>query len=891
MPEGTCAHHPGDTAAQLAAVFAASRDAILVVDRHGIVETVNGAAESLFGYPADRMAGQPLDMLVPPESGMDHGPTLAARIAAGEGAARAMDGGRDVTALAADGTRLPISVTVVRFDGNDGPRFVGTVRDRRGETDALAGWRDSAARLDRNETLMRTMIHASPLGVAVSRRDGEILVANQRLAEIGHTTPEALIGTNARDFYADPADRDALIAELRRHGVVRDREVRYRRMDGEVFWGLVSLMPTVYEGVEGIIIWLYDISGHYQALLDVVPAEVALLNGQGAIVTVNAAWRASDELNGRPGDSAMGTNYVAVCREAGGAGTSDVGLAADGIEAILNGSRDEFSLVYQCPVAAEERWFKMLVRPVSGALGARVAVMHVNVTDQVRVEKDLRAATNQAEQANRAKSAFLAGMSHELRTPLNAIIGYSRLAGESAEDCNDDDLAGDLGHIEGSAKHLLEMINDIMDLSKIEAGRMDVRREAVDVRGLLDEVSGVAEPLARANNNRFRAHVVSDPGPLVSDQLKIRQSLLNLVSNACKFTSDGHILLSAQREAAGGRAWAVFTVADSGIGMTEEQLGRIFQDYTQADRSTSRQYGGTGLGLSLTRQFCDMLGGRLDVTSTPGEGTRFTLRLPTGQPAPDTLPACQGSGWRGPVLVVDDDAADRQAMREALEAADYRTLEASDGETALRTTREAKPGAVVLDLFLPGRDGWDVLAALKNDPDLCHIPVVVATILESGGQSATLGATDMLPKPVRPERLVSVVDRQCAGRANPHVLYVDDDAASRDLVRRTLEQGGYSVATAADGRAALERLGRLRPDLLLVDLIMPGLSGFSVIEAVRADPALADIPVVVLTARDLSPEEESWLAEHGGPVMQKGAYCPESVVALVRDACAQGGAS
>jgi signal transduction histidine kinase/CheY-like chemotaxis protein len=504
-------------------------------------------------------------------------------------------------------------------------------------------------------------------------------------------------------------------------------------------------------------------------------------------------------------------------------------------------------------------------------------------------------ARDEALQANMAKSNFLASMSHELRTPLNAIIGYSEMLLEEAEDLGQPELKPDLEKIRGAGRHLLGLINDILDLSKIEAGKMDLFVEEFDVAAVLEDVRETVEPLVTRNGNALEVRHAPDLGAMRSDQVKVRQTLFNLLGNAAKFTKGGRITLEARRLAGGDGDRLEFRIADTGIGMTPEQVARLFQPFSQADASTTRHYGGTGLGLAITQHFCRMLGGEVAVESEPGGGSTFTVTLPADGPgAADAAAQAEaragrhGGGGGGTVLVIDDERATHDLLERELGARGYRVVHASGGREGLRLARERRPDVITLDVIMPEMDGWAVLRELKADPELRDIPVVLVTILGDREMGYALGAADYLTKPVEAEALLRAVDRFRAGDGGAEVLVVDDDPGTRELLRRTLAREGWSVAEAADGREALARLGRgAPPSVVLLDLMMPGMDGFEVLAAMRREEAWRGIPVVVVTAKDLGREEAAWLDGHAEKVLQKGAYDRGELVGVVHDLVAQ----
>jgi signal transduction histidine kinase/DNA-binding response OmpR family regulator len=531
---------------------------------------------------------------------------------------------------------------------------------------------------------------------------------------------------------------------------------------------------------------------------------------------------------------------------------------------------------------SDGRWIQVSERKTHD--GGTVGVF-TDVTELKRREQELAAARDEAMQATQAKSQFLASMSHELRTPLNAIIGYSEMLQEEAGDLGQDRFLPDLMKIREAGKHLLSLINDVLDLSKIEAGKMDVLVEEFAVADLIEQVRSVIQSLIAKNANVLEVVCAPNLGTIRSDQTKLRQSLLNLLSNAAKFTKGGRITLSAQRMPDPDGDRLHFVVSDTGIGMSPEQLQGLFQAFSQARSSTSRDYGGTGLGLAITRHFCRMLGGDVAVESTPGEGSTFTLTLPAVCPAaaPEFItsaaPARRADAL-GTVLIIDDERPAHELLERELAGAGYDILHAAGGREGLKLAKEARPDVITLDIIMPDLDGWSVLKALKADPELCDIPVVLVTIMGDRDLGFALGAADYVTKPFDRELLMRAVERHVHGGDRAQVLVVDDDPNTLDMLRRTLQKAGWSVAEASNGCEAIEALERAKPALVVLDLLMPGMNGFEVLERLNRDATWRDVPVIIATAKDLTPDDVERLNGRVAKVLQKGAYQRED---LVRD--------
>jgi hypothetical protein len=502
---------------------------------------------------------------------------------------------------------------------------------------------------------------------------------------------------------------------------------------------------------------------------------------------------------------------------------------------------------------------------------AAIAIENAHLFEEIEEQR------RQLEVAGRHKSQFLANMSHELRTPLNAIIGYSEILQEEAEDLGQPDFVPDLQKITSAGRHLLELINAVLDLSKIEAGKMDLYLEVFDVTRLVAEVEAVIRPLAVQNDNRLEVRCPDAVGVMTADLTKVRQSLVNLLRNACTFTHGGTVTVEVARARSAGTGWVTFAVRDTGIGLTSEQLDCVFDEFSQVNTPTTRKTGGSGLGLALSRRLCRLMGGDVTATSSPGVGSTFTIRLPAtvselGITAPTvTEPPALTEADSATVLVIDDDPAARDLVERLLVREGLRVVTAAGGEEGFWLARQLRPTAITLDILMPSVDGWAVLAALKSDPGLADIPVILLTITDDKNLGYALGAADYLSKPIDREALLAVLTKHCAPGAG-HVLIVDDDAASRRGLREVLTEEGFATREAEHGRAALAQVARERPALIVLDPVLPEMDGFEFLHELRKRADWRALPVLVVTAADLASDDRRRLDGSVEKIARKGSY-------------------
>jgi len=507
------------------------------------------------------------------------------------------------------------------------------------------------------------------------------------------------------------------------------------------------------------------------------------------------------------------------------------------------------------------------------------------VDELTRLTQELADANRRTQEADRLKSQFLANMSHELRTPMNSIIGFSEILVERLQDRVEPKHLGFLRHIHASGQHLLGIINDILDLSKIEAGRMEVFPEFFSIAPVVESVCQVMRGMAKAAP-KFVVDVPGDLPQIETDLAKFKQVLFNLLSNAVKFSPPGSPITIRARFDDGVISVAV---RDEGIGIDPAHHAVIFEEFRQVDGTARREFGGTGLGLALVKRFIELQGGGVLLESALGAGSTFSFTLPVrSRAAVVTRPQPESTGARAPVdrvLVVEDDANAYDLISAALGSAGYLSIRARHGEEALRIARESHPVAVTLDLVLPGVDGWEVLKRLKTDADTQQIPVVIISMIDNRDLGMALGADDYFVKPVDRDRLLERVRAITARNQNgskQRLLLIDDDPAVHTLLDEELSGHGYSVGCAYSGEEGLRAAVESMPDLIILDLMMPGLTGFDVAESLKEDPRTANIPILVLTSKEISSEERQLLLAKVSSFVQKGNSAQDHLLREIR---------
>ncbi len=740
----------------------------------------------------------------------------------------------------------------------------------------------------RAQALLRGVMEHAPIGLGFLDRELRLSHANRSLAQLG----ERPLGVEAGSGAALPAAvREQIEPQLRKvleggraqGGIEVAVRPPGKGLTRHLLLGVFPLQEDDDErSVEGVGLFAMDDTQRRRAearlkrseqrlrtIVDAIPQLAWMTDAEGAIQWYNRRWY---DFTGMAPDQALGEGWRAIQHPEHAARVAERFRAA-----IESGSAWEDTFPLR-GADGRYRWFLSRALPLFEANEDDEEVRPIgwfgtntDITELREAEEELEAAKAAAEDANRAKSQFIANMSHELRTPLSAVIGYAEMLEEEAEAIEGGDaFLDDLKKIGSNARHLLSLINDVLVLSMIEAGRMEVHAEDFDACELVQEVAATVEALAERRRNRLVVECAEELGSGHSDAVKIRQCLFNLLGNAAKFTEDGTITVTATRQ----DDMLAFRVRDTGIGMTPEQLDRLFQRFSQADASTTRRFGGTGLGLAITKAFATMLGGTIEVESKAGEGSCFTLLIPADIRAARAEPdepaarlgeavAAEQDGTAGLVLVVDDDAATRDLVSRFLRREGFAVRCAQDGAEGLAMARALHPVAILLDVMMPRMDGWAVLSALKADPSLAEVPVVMVTVVQERGLAFSLGAEDYLNKPVRWDRLKRVLDRFRREVAPGLALLLESDATEQAELAGVLQAQGWAVETVADAPAALARLAAPPvPAVLVMELRAPAVGeGFALLRELRRRPELQEMAVIAITEGEVDAAELSRLRD------------------------------
>jgi PAS domain S-box-containing protein len=762
----------------------------------------------------------------------------------------------------------------------------------------------------RADLRFRQIFEASPDAILQVDREGRIALANSLAATMFRFPAEELLGKPVDELVPDRfrAGHDGHRHHYQSRPAMRPMgsglDLWARRSDGSEFPVDITLSPLDTKDGPQVMCVIRDVTErkraeealHRQATLIEASHDAIIVRGvDGAILQWNAGaqeiygWRV-DEVTGQLTHTLFQTGFPVSLADL------EVALDRDGRwDGELRHTRRDGARII-----VESR--HLLVR---SADGVPVAVLEVNRDITARKEaeasvaalnsklasanKEMELRNREVERANRMKSDFLASMSHELRTPLNAIIGFSDLLAEQTAGSLAAKQLRFVNHIQQGARHLLALINDILDLSKVEAGRLELNRENVSVPVVLAEVLTSIRPAAAAKDIAVHSSIGTEV-MVFADRIRFKQILVNLLGNAVKFTPEGGRIWV---EAAERRGRLTVSVSDTGLGIPLEEQEAIFDAFHQAGATTKGVKEGTGLGLAITKRLVEEHGGRIWVESEPGKGARLSFTIPAGRTWEMEAAADEGqASGAAPardcplVLVVDDEAPARELLTSWLEPAGYEIITAASCSEALAKAAEHAPDAITLNMLMPGKGGWDALYELKKTPVTANIPVIVVTVVDEPKVGLALGAAEYLVKPVDKQLLLETVRRYIGPGSNgpAKVLVVDDESDTRELLKETLESGGFIPVLAANGKEALDALARLSVDAVLLDLMMPEMDGFELLLRMKEDSGLRHIPVLVLTAKDLTDREVEMLRRETIGLFQKDREWKEQLLADLRRA-------
>ncbi|HEY3329037.1 MAG TPA: PAS domain S-box protein [Capsulimonadaceae bacterium] len=909
------------------AIFNSANFSSIATDAKGVIQIFNVGAERMLGYVAADVINTitPADISDPQE--------LIARAAALSlelgtlitpgfealvfKAARGIEDIYELTYIRKDGSRFAavVSVTALRDAQGTiiGYLLIGTDNTVRKQVEEEQKKLDQ--RLRDQQFYTRSLIESNIDALMTTDPRGIISDVNKQMEALTGCSRDELIGSPFKSYFTDANRAEAGIKLVLAEKKLTDYELTVRSRDDHET--VVSYNATTFydrdRKLQGVFAAARDVTVQKQAsqyarsLIEASVDPLVTISGQGKITDVNEA---SVQATGVPRVELIDTDFSDYFTEpdkarAGYQKAFSEGYVRDYPLAIRHVSGRIMDVLYNAAVYKDDKGKVLGVfaaaRDVTERKRFEASLHENNVELELAIESAAKA-KELAETANKTKSLFLANMSHELRTPLNAILGYSEMLQEDAADKGVSEFLPDLQKIHGAGKHLLSLINDILDLSKIEAGKMELYCETFSVPKLIAEVVETIRPLVIANSNTLSVTCPTDLGTMYADMTKTRQSLYNLLSNAAKFTKEGSITLDVSRHEMEAREWIWFRVSDTGIGMTPDQLLKLFQTFSQADTSTTRKFGGSGLGLALTRRFCQLMGGDVTVNSVSGERSTFTIKVPAevreqifGDPS-DVGRASQvtldsGNDTNGTmtvpegtcVLVIDDDPTQCDLMSRFLTHEGYNVQTAGNGSDGIRMARKLKPVAITLDVMMPGMDGWSVLELLKADPEVAAIPVVMLTMMDDKKRGLELGASNYLTKPTDHRRLGQILKMYSCPDDPCPVLVVDDDTVARKLTRQMLERAGWTVTEAANELEALQKIADYRPSLILLDLSMPDTDGFAFAADIHAREGLSTIPIVVLTDHELTHEDVLRLNGNVHTILDKGRGPREDLMLEVRD--------
>jgi PAS domain S-box-containing protein len=862
-----------------------SVDALMTVDPAGVITDVNEQTVKLFGFNRKQLVGAPF---------VDY---FTDRARAGDGVRQTFDAGAvtnyELVARAKTGRKIPVSFNAAVFRDTVGQ--VGGILAAARETTQQ---KQIEEELREQQTYTRGLIESNIDALMTTDTLGVITDVNLQMCEVTGRSREELVGTPFKEYFTDSQRAEDGIRQVLAEDRVTNYELTIRATDGRET--VVSYNATTFKGADGRLRGVFaaarDITAQ-KRLEDQITQRnreltetTTFLNNvlessteysiiakdlSGDILTWNEGARrnygySAEDMVGRqnsrilhtPEDVASGRVQELL----------DIALRtgkAEGVFERVRKSGDRFTASIAVTLRRDTNG-----RPIGFLLISK------DITEQKTLEEQLRRKNEELEEqylrvqeANRLKSEFLANMSHELRTPLNAIIGFAELIHDAKAGPVSEEQKEFLGDILTSSHHLLQLINDVLDLAKVESGKMEFRPERIDARGVVKEVCDILRSLAAGKRIAIAIEIDGTLPPLVVDAAKLKQVLYNYLSNALKFTpEEGRVSVRVKAE---GDAFFRLEVQDTGIGIRPEDLDRLFVEFQQLDSSTAKKYPGTGLGLALTRRIVEAQGGRVGVESAPGRGSTFFAVLPSrNEPVVDSASADarpRPSSQGGPrVLMIEDDSRDQAWLTRTLTDAGYDVEIAGSGADAMRRCAARRFDAVTLDLLLPDASGQDVLHAIRAGGPNRDTPVIVVTVIAEEWLGAAFSVHDILHKPVKPEDLIrSLESAGVLPTARGAILVVDDDPAALKLAERTLRRVGYRAVCRADAEAALELTSHTLPAAIVLDLMMEGTDGFAFLTRFRASPAGKHVPIIVWTGKDVGDRERVRLLSSAQAVVAK----------------------
>ena len=917
---------------RLAAIVNSSSDAIVGKDLNCIVTSWNLGAERMFGYSAVEMIGQPITRLIPSDRQQEE-MQIIDRVKNGESVEHF-----ETFRIGKDGRLIDIAATVSPIKDETG-RVVGASKMARDITE-----RKQAERaLRESEERFHAMLNGIPQLAWTAEPDGDIFWYNQRWYDYTGTTPEQTKGWDWQSVH-DPEVLPKVLARWKvaiAEGTPFEMEFPIRAADGRFGIFLTRIMP-LKDANGRVVRWFgtnTDISEIKHAEVQMAQQAQELANSRQALETQTLMLKSV--LDG------MGEGLIAAdlqghfliwndsAKQLMGRGATDLApeqwtphykvFLPDGITPYppdrlplvraLRGESVQVELMVEHPERADGVFLEVTARPLTdnqGNLGGGVAVLRditerkaaeravqaLNQTLETRViertaelkavNKELDLRNREVELATQMKSKFLASMSHELRTPLNAIMGFSDLLAEEIPGELNAKQKRFVNHIKQGSTHLLQLINDILDLSKIEAGQLELRCEDFQIKDALPEVLSTIQPLAMAKNIQVNQNVEADPY-VYADRFRFKQILYNLLSNAVKFTpNSGQITIDCRED---GNLVCI-SVADSGVGIRAEDHAIIFEEFRQVEGPDGSTQEGTGLGLSITKRLVEQQGGRISLESEFGKGSRFTFTLPVASRVsktqsvnePPSPPIVAGDGRGKPlILVVDDGIAARELLASYL-SPEYRIATAESGVDAVQKAQQLHPDAITLDVMMPGSNGFETLSALRQDPATANIPIIIVSVVDQKQIGFALGATDYLIKPIPKSVVLESIQKyvQLQSDEEETILLVDDDPETLELLKETLRSAGYETESAVSGARAVELLSSRLVSAVLLDLLMPGMDGFAVIRHIRQEPRLREIPIFVMTAKDLTGDEMAILNRETQAIFHKNGSWQQQLIFELR---------